>query len=84
MVISCKNYLADHGKQDIRTLQPNEVIDRFNLVWKFYKYYKEQYKQTNFKIQESESETSMNLSEVYIFGKFKVLSKRMYKVKLKN
>jgi hypothetical protein len=80
MVISCKNFLTYNGNEDIRNLSYNVVIERLNAVWKLYDYYKQEYLSLKHKSRENNSETPINLSEIYIFGKFEALSLRLHKV----
>ena len=79
MVISCKNYLTNNGMDDLRKLSGDLVIERLNVVWKLYKYYKNQYNVMKEKTHNNE-ENYIDLSEVYIFGKFEAISKRMHRV----
>jgi hypothetical protein len=79
MVISCKNYLTNNGSEDLRKLAADLVIERLDVVWRLYKYYKDQYNVMKDKTHKNE-ENYINLSEVYIFGKFEAISKRMHKV----
>ena len=80
MVISCKNFLTNNGNEDLRNLKSDIVIERLNVVWKLYNYYKQEYTNLKNNSHENTEEKSINLSEVYIFGKFEVLSLRMQKV----
>ena len=80
MVTSCKNYLTNYGNEDLRTLPTDILVKRLNVVWKLYNYYKEEYAVIKAKTHQSNNENPINLSEVYIFGKFETLSIRMHKV----
>ena len=80
MVISCKSFLTNNGNENIRNLSSDVVLERINVVWKLYSYYKQEYVSLKYKSRENNGQNPINLSEVYIFGKFEALSLRLHKV----
>lgn len=78
MIIGCKSYITDCGRQTIWTLLSDVVVDRINSCLRLNTAYKKSYHDTQRRLDVANaSHRRFDLPEIVIFGKFDKLCARM-------
>ncbi|KAI4493643.1 hypothetical protein M0804_001819 [Polistes exclamans] len=80
MILACKRYLTQDGTLNIWHDSKSSMISRIKDCIALYTQYHEYYDQMCKKVKESADEKPFEVSEMYVFGKFKTFTKRLIKI----
>ncbi|KAF7401630.1 hypothetical protein HZH68_007450 [Vespula germanica] len=80
MILACKGYLTYDGTLQIWHDSKSSMISRIKDCIALYTQYHEYYDQMCIKVKESADEKPFEVSDMYVFGKFKTFKKRLIKI----
>ena len=80
MLIACKVYLTDHGREKLWDQPRREIISKIADCVKLRNAYKEAYRYTKDKMSQVPGGIHFDFSEMCIFGKFESFCLRLDKV----
>lgn len=83
MILSCKAHLTNNATQDIWNDSKASVISRMKDCIKLYEQYCEAYSEMN-KSFDLSNEKPIEVSQIYVFGKFEKFTNRLKKVTVKK
>lgn len=82
MVVACQGYITDDGALKVWDLPPATLLQRIAACKNLYTRYQECFMQTKAKSQELLQGQAMEVSEMYVFGKFKSFCNRLDNIRL--
>ena len=82
MVVACQGYITDDGALKVWDLPPATLLQRIVACKNLYTRYQECFMQTKAKSQELLQGQAMEVSEMYVFGKFKSFCNRLDNIRL--
>ena len=80
MVTACKAYVTSGGTETIWTQKAPEVIQKLNDCRLLNQEYQKCFRKTKQKLEEMPQERKFDFSEMYIFGKFDMFTRRLGKI----
>ena len=82
MVVACQGYITDDGSVKVWDLPPTLLLQRITACKNLYSRYQESFMQTKAKSQEILQGEALEVSEMYVFGKFKSFCNRLDNIRL--
>ena len=82
MVVACQGYITDDGAVKVWDLPPTLLLQRITACKNLYSRYQESFMQTKAKSQEILQGEALEVSEMYVFGKFKSFCNRLDNIRL--
>nr|WAW84834.1 axonemal dynein heavy chain A [Halisarca dujardinii] len=77
MVVSCQSYISEGFCVKVWDIEPEILLKRIEACYKLYDVYQTCYSKTKAKAQECTLGKPFEMSEMYVFGKFESLCKRL-------
>ena len=80
MVVACQGYISEDGTMKVWDIPSSVLLERISACDKLFEGYQKCFLQVKQKSQGSSQEQPLEVSEMYVFGKFKNFCKRLNRI----